>query len=116
MTSLTQGAYHTLNNGKYNLEYYINMERDLSDMVVHSLSVKYMTGLLTPHVVTMLVFYLRVNITYIPLYVHMHNKAGTFIASIIVDVNAGSVVVDAAMDVMSGLIFQLSLGGIVAAI
>ena len=37
------------NKGKYDLEYYINMTRDLADMRVHYLVVKDMLVLLTPH-------------------------------------------------------------------
>ena len=40
---------------KYNIEYYINLERDLANMGVHSLSVKYNMGLLIPPTSTMLV-------------------------------------------------------------
>ena len=46
------------NKGKYNIEYYINMERDLANMGVHSLSVNYNMGLLIPPTSTMLVLVL----------------------------------------------------------
>ena len=43
------------NKGKYNLEYYINLTRDISDLGVHSLAVNDMVELLTPRSATMII-------------------------------------------------------------
>ena len=54
--------------GKYNLEYYINLTRYISDMGVHSLAIKGMAGLLTPCAATMLVLALREELPDMPLH------------------------------------------------
>ena len=47
------------NKGKYNLEYYINLTKNISDMGVHSLAVNDMVELLTPRSTTMIILELR---------------------------------------------------------
>ena len=43
------------NKGKYDLEYYIKLTRDIANMGVHYLNFKYMAFLLNPRAATMLV-------------------------------------------------------------
>eukprot|EP00566_Odontella_aurita_P003700 CAMPEP_0113548658 /NCGR_PEP_ID=MMETSP0015_2-20120614/13009_1 /TAXON_ID=2838 /ORGANISM="Odontella" /LENGTH=1264 /DNA_ID=CAMNT_0000449299 /DNA_START=185 /DNA_END=3979 /DNA_ORIENTATION=- /assembly_acc=CAM_ASM_000160 len=102
--------------GKYDLEYYVNLARELSDMGVHSLAVKDMAGLLTPRASEMLVGALRSELPDMPIHVHTHDTAGTGVASMIAAAKAGADVVDAATDAMSGLTSQPSLGAIAAAV
>ena len=100
--------------GKYNLEYYMDLARKLVDMGVHSLAVKDMAGLLTPRATTLLISALRAEHPDVPIHVHTHDTAGSGVASMIAAAEAGADVVDSAIDGMSGLTSQPSLGAIVA--
>lgn len=100
--------------GKYNLEYYLDLASKLVDMGVHSLAIKDMAGLLTPRATTMLVSALREEHPDIPIHVHTHDTAGSGVASMIAAAQAGADVVDSAIDGMSGLTSQPSLGALVA--
>lgn len=102
--------------GKYNLEYYMNLARELVDMGVHSLAIKDMAGLLTPKATTMLVGALRAEFPDTPIHVHTHDTSGSGVASMLAAAAAGADVVDAAIDAMSGMTSQPSLGAIAAAL
>eukprot|EP00978_Attheya_sp_CCMP212_P024336 scaffold76329_cov59-Attheya_sp.AAC.3 len=99
--------------GKYNLEYYIKLARDLEQMGVHSLAIKDMAGLLNPRAASLLVGAIRAELPDMPIHVHTHDTSGTGVASMIAAAEAGADIVDAAMDAMSGLTSQPSLGAIV---
>ena len=102
--------------GKYNLEYYMKLGRELVDMGVHSLAIKDMAGLLTPKAATMLVGALRAEFPDTPIHVHTHDTAGSGVASMLAAAEAGADVVDAAIDAMSGMTSQPSLGAISASL
>ena len=99
---------------KYNLDYYLELARDLVDMGVHSLAIKDMAGLLTPKATTMLVGALRKEHPDVPIHVHTHDTAGSGVASMIAAAQAGADIVDGAIDAMSGMTSQPSLGALVA--
>jgi pyruvate carboxylase len=100
--------------GKYSLDYYLELAQKLIDEGVHSLAVKDMAGLLTPRAATMLVGALRKQHPDIPIHVHTHDTAGSGVASMLAAAHAGADVVDAAIDAMSGMTSQPSLGAIAA--
>mmetsp|Transcript_7028 Transcript_7028/g.6663 ORF Transcript_7028/g.6663 Transcript_7028/m.6663 type:complete len:1239 (-) Transcript_7028:182-3898(-) len=100
--------------GKYNLDYYLELSRNLVDMGIHSLAIKDMAGLLTPKASSLLVGKLREQHPDIPIHVHTHDTAGSGVASMIAAAQAGADVVDASIDAMSGLTSQPSLGAIAA--
>jgi len=100
--------------GKYNLEYYMNLGRELVDMGSHSLAIKDMAGLLTPRASKMLVSALREEFPDIPIHVHTHDTAGSGVASMLAAAEAGADIVDGAMDAMSGMTSQPSIGAIAA--
>ena len=87
--------------GKYSLDYYLNLSRELVNMGVHSLAVKDMAGLLTPKAATLLVTALREEHPDIPIHVHTHDTSGSAVASMIAAAQAGADAVDAAIDAMS---------------
>ncbi|CAB9498806.1 Pyruvate carboxylase [Seminavis robusta] len=99
---------------KYNLDYYLDLARQLVEMGSHSLAIKDMAGLLTPTAATMLVGALRKEHPDVPIHVHTHDTAGSGVASMIAAAEAGADVVDAAIDAMSGMTSQPSLGALVA--
>lgn len=100
--------------GKYSLDYYMKLADDLVGMGVHSLAIKDMAGLLTPKAATLLVTALRKQHPDMPIHVHTHDTAGSGVASMLAAAAAGADVVDAAIDAMSGMTSQPSLGAIVA--
>lgn len=100
--------------GKYNLEYYVKLAEDLVDMGVHSLAIKDMAGLLTPKATKMLVSALREKFPNTPIHVHTHDTAGSGVASMLAAAEAGADIVDGAIDSMSGMTSQPSLGAIAA--
>mmetsp|Transcript_12902 Transcript_12902/g.19627 ORF Transcript_12902/g.19627 Transcript_12902/m.19627 type:complete len:1235 (+) Transcript_12902:119-3823(+) len=100
--------------GKYNLEYYVKLARDLADMGVHSIAIKDMAGLLTPKASKMLVSAIREELPDMVIHVHTHDTAGAGVASMLAAAEAGADVVDAATDAMSGMTSQPSLGAIVS--
>ena len=102
------------NRGRYTLDYYLKLAQQLVDMGVHSLAIKDMAGLLTPQAATLLVGALRAQHPTIPIHVHTHDTAGSGVASMIAAAQAGADVVDAAIDAMSGMTSQPSLGALVA--
>ena len=102
------------NRGRYTLDFYLKLAQQLVDMGVHSLAIKDMAGLLTPQAATLLVGALRAQHPTIPIHVHTHDTAGSGVASMIAAAQAGADVVDAAIDAMSGMTSQPSLGALVA--
>lgn len=77
-------------------------------------SPKDMAGLLTPRAATLLVSALREEFPDTPIHVHTHDTAGSGVASMLAAAEAGADVVDAALDAMSGMTSQPSLGAIAA--
>eukprot|EP01127_Copromyxa_protea_P011950 TRINITY_DN3065_c0_g1_i1.p1 TRINITY_DN3065_c0_g1~~TRINITY_DN3065_c0_g1_i1.p1 ORF type:complete len:1185 (-),score=241.50 TRINITY_DN3065_c0_g1_i1:45-3599(-) len=102
--------------GPYTLEYYLEFARELMKLGVHILNVKDMAGLLKPKAATILIGALRKEFPDVPIHVHTHDTAGTGVASMIACYRAGADVVDAALDSMSGMTSQPSLGALVASL
>ena len=73
-----------------------------------------MAGLLTPRASTLLVSALREEFPDTPIHVHTHDTAGSGVASMLAAAAAGADVVDGAMDAMSGMTSQPSIGAIAA--
>ena len=80
------------------------------------LAIKDMAGLLKPDAATMLISALRREFPSLPIHVHTHDTAGTGVASMLACAAAGADVVDAAVDSMSGMTSQPSMGAMVAAL
>jgi pyruvate carboxylase len=100
--------------GNYDLEYYLNLAKELDDLGIHVLAIKDMAGLLKPQAATLLIGALREAHPDLPIHVHTHDTAGTGVASMLAAARAGADAVDAAMDAMSGTTSQPSLGALVA--
>eukprot|EP00967_Tisochrysis_lutea_P115270 scaffold184539_cov27-Tisochrysis_lutea.AAC.4 len=75
-----------------------------------------MAGLLKPAAATMLVSALRREYPNLPIHVHTHDTAGTGVASMLAAAAAGADAVDTAIDSMSGMTSQPSMGAIVNAL
>ncbi|XP_064258314.1 LOW QUALITY PROTEIN: pyruvate carboxylase, mitochondrial [Passer domesticus] len=99
---------------KYSLDYYLGLARELVAAGTHVLCIKDMAGLLTPAAARLLVGALREQHPEVPLHVHTHDTAGAGVASMLAAAQAGADVVDVAVDAMSGMTSQPSMGAVVA--
>jgi pyruvate carboxylase len=97
---------------KYNLDYYIKLTEQLVECDIHFLAIKDMAGLLKPKAATMLVTALRERFPDLPIHVHTHDTAGVGVATMLACAEAGADIVDGAIDAMSGLTSQPSLGAL----
>uniref|UniRef100_A0A183BLK8 Pyruvate carboxylase n=1 Tax=Globodera pallida TaxID=36090 RepID=A0A183BLK8_GLOPA len=104
------------NAQRYNLEYYLKLAKQLVKANAHILSIKDMAGVLKPEAAKLLIGALREQHPDIPIHVHTHDTAGAGVANMIECARAGADAVDAAIDSMSGMTSQPSMGAIVAAL
>ncbi len=100
---------------KYDLDYYLGLARELKATGAHILGIKDMAGVCRPEAARLLVRALREE-TGLPVHFHTHDTSGAGAASVLAAIEAGVDAVDAAVDAMSGLTSQPSLGSIVAAL
>lgn len=101
---------------KYNLEYYMKVVDELVKMGTHILSIKDMAGLLKPKATGILVDAIRQKYPDLPIHLHTHDTAGTGVANYLAAYEAGADIVDVAIDSMSGMTSQPTMGGVVAAL
>ncbi|KAH6612493.1 pyruvate carboxylase [Boeremia exigua] len=101
---------------KYNLEYYLDVVGKLVKMGIHILGVKDMAGVLKPRAARLLIGAIREKYPDLPIHVHTHDSAGTGVASMVACAEAGADGVDAAIDSMSGMTSQPSIGAILASL
>ncbi len=100
---------------KYDLEYYIDLARKFEAAGVHILCIKDMAGLCKPEAARRLITALREEVG-IPIHFHTHDTSGVSAASVLAAAEAGVDAADLAMDPLSGLTSQPSLGSIVEAL
>lgn len=103
-------------NSKYNIDYYMNLASELARAGIHVLCIKDMAGVLKPNAATLLIGSLRAQFPKLPIHVHTHDTAGAGVASMLAAAEAGADVVDVAVDSLSGMTSQPSMGAIVAAL
>jgi len=104
------------NKTKYNLDYYLKLTEQLVNEGIHVLAIKDMAGLLKPHAATILVGAIRKKWPNLPIHVHTHDTAGTGVASMLAAAAAGADIIDLAIDSMSGVTSQPSMGAVVSAL
>ncbi len=75
-----------------------------------------MAGLLKPQAATMLIGSLRDKYPDVPIHVHTHDTSGAGVATMLACAKAGADVVDCAVDSMSGMTSQPSMGALVASV
>ncbi|MBO6717470.1 MAG: pyruvate carboxylase [Rhizobiaceae bacterium] len=100
---------------KYNLDYYLDLARQLEAAGAHIIAIKDMAGLLKPGAARELVTALR-DETKLPIHLHTHDTSGISAATVLAAVDAGVDAVDAAIDSFSGNTSQPCLGSIVEAL
>lgn len=104
------------NRTKYDLKYYVQLADELVKGGTHILGIKDMAGLLKPKSIKMLVDAIRQKHPDVPIHIHTHDTAGTGIANYVAATEAGADVVDVAVDSMSGMTSQPSMGAFVASL
>ncbi len=100
---------------KYDLKYYVGMAKQLERAGAHIIGIKDMAGVCRPPAARALVKALREEVG-LPIHFHTHDTSGGAVASVLAAVEAGVDAIDAAMDAMSGLTSQPSMGAILAAL
>ncbi|MDZ7615521.1 MAG: pyruvate carboxylase [Patescibacteria group bacterium] len=101
--------------GKFNLNYYLKMAKQLEALGAHIIAIKDMAGLCKPPAAYELIKALRQEVG-VPIHFHTHDTSGINAASILRAADAGVDVVDGALSSMSGMTSQPCLNSIVAAL
>ena len=100
---------------KYNLQYYVDLAKEIEKTGCHILAIKDMSGLLKPYAARKLIKALKDEIS-IPIHLHTHDTTGNGVASVLMAAEAGVDIVDVAINSMSGLTSQPALNSVVAAL
>ena len=100
---------------KFNLDYYINLAKELEAAGAHMIAIKDMAGLLKPYAAEILVKELKKNVS-IPIHLHTHDTSSIQSTTYLKAIEAGVDVVDVALASMSGLTSQPNFNSLVAAL
>ncbi|MEL6635113.1 MAG: pyruvate carboxylase [Bacteroidota bacterium] len=98
---------------KFNLQYYLDLARQLEDAGAHIIAIKDMAGLLRPRAAEELIGALREAVQ-LPLHLHTHDTSSIQSATYLKAIEAGVDVVDVALSAVSGLTSQPNFNSIVA--
>ncbi|MEC8557381.1 MAG: pyruvate carboxylase [Planctomycetota bacterium] len=97
---------------KYNLQYYVDLAKQLEKMGAHILAIKDMAGLLKPEAARQLVRALKQEVG-IPIHFHTHDTAGIQAASILAAAEEDLDIADAAISSLSGGTSQVNINTLV---
>ncbi|MFN0016816.1 MAG: pyruvate carboxylase [Pirellulaceae bacterium] len=97
---------------KYNLQYYVDLAKELEKLGANILCIKDMAGLCKPYAAELLVKTLKQEVG-IPIHFHTHDTAGMQAASIFKGAEMKLDIADGAMAAMSGGTSQASLNAVV---
>jgi len=101
---------------KYTIDYYMDLVAELVKGGIHFLCIKDMAGLLKPAAANILVGSIRAQYPKLPIHIHTHDTSGAGVASMLACAEAGADIIDCAVDSMSGMTSQPSMGAIVASL
>lgn len=96
---------------KYDLNYYVEMTRELEKMGTHIIGIKDMAGLLKPQAAYELISTLK-EVTDLPIHLHTHDTSGNGIITYSAASKAGVDIVDVASSGMSGATSQPSMSSL----
>lgn len=97
---------------KYNLDYYLQLARDIENAGAHILGVKDMAGLLKPEAAYELISALKSEIS-IPIHLHTHDTSSVQAATYLRAVEAGVDVMDVSLGGLSGMTAQPNFNSLV---
>ncbi|MEL6538345.1 MAG: pyruvate carboxylase, partial [Bacteroidota bacterium] len=100
-------------NSKYNLQYYLDLARQLEDEGADLLAIKDMAGLLKPRAAALLIPELKKAVD-LPIHLHTHDTSSIQNTTYWEAIAAGVDVVDVAISSMSGLTSQPNFNSLVA--
>ncbi len=100
---------------KYQLQYYVDLAKKLEKAGAHIIGIKDMAGICRPRAASALVKALKEEVG-LPIHFHTHDTSGIASASILAAIEAGVDAVDTAVDSLSGLTSQPSMGSIINAL
>lgn len=110
----TGDVLNTDPGNKYNLNYYLDLAKQLEDAGAHTLALKDMAGLLKPYAAEELIPALK-NTVDLPIHLHTHDTASIQSATLLKAIEKDVDIVDACLSSMSGLTSQPNLNSIIAA-
>jgi pyruvate carboxylase len=97
---------------KYNLEYYVNLAKELAKLGAHLIAIKDMAGLCKPYAAGLLVRKIKEEVG-LPVHFHTHDSAGSQMAAVLEAAEGGVDIADAAMGPLSGMTSQPNLNTLV---
>ncbi len=100
-------------NTKYDLQYYVDLAKQLEDLGAHTLAIKDMAGLLKPYAAEKLIKTLKKSVD-IPIHLHTHDTSSVQSATYVKAIEAGVDIVDVALSSVSGLTSQPNFNSIVS--
>lgn len=100
-------------DSKYNIQYYLEMAKEIEDTGAHILAIKDMAGLLKPLAAEYLIGELK-NHTSLPIHLHTHDTSSIQSATYLKAIDSGIDVVDVALSALSGLTSQPNFNSVVA--
>lgn len=98
--------------GKYNLNYYLQLAKDLENAGAHIICIKDMAGLLKPYAATELIQGLKATVD-IPIHLHTHDTSSIQSATYLKAIEADVDVIDVALGGLSGLTSQPNFNSII---
>ncbi len=98
---------------RYNLQYYIDLARQLEDAGAHILAIKDMAGILKPSAAQILIPALKEAVD-LPIHLHSHDTSSVQAATLLTAVEADVDIIDASLGSMSGLTSQVNLNSMIA--
>ncbi|MFK7950534.1 MAG: pyruvate carboxylase [Saprospiraceae bacterium] len=100
-------------NSRYNLDYYLELAKELEEAGAHMLAIKDMAGLLKPNAAAYLITALK-KVTDLPIHLHTHDTSSIQSATYLKAIESGVDIVDVAISSMSGLTSQPNFNSVVA--
>ena len=98
---------------KYNLQYYIDLAKQLEDCGAHMLAIKDMAGLLKPYAAMELIPALKEAVD-LPIHLHSHDTSSVQATTLLKAVECGVDIIDTSLSSMSGLTSQVNMNSMVA--
>ena len=109
----TGDVLNTDTSNKFNLNYYLDLAKQLEDAGAHTLALKDMAGLLKPYAAEMLIPALK-EVVDLPIHLHTHDTSSMQSATLLKAIEQDVDIVDACLSSMSGLTSQPNLNSLIA--
>ena len=109
----TGDVLNTDASNKFNLQYYLDLAKQLEDAGAHTLCLKDMAGLLKPYAAQELIPALKDAVD-LPIHLHTHDTSSMQSATLLKAIEQDVDIVDACMSSMSGLTSQPNLNSLIA--